>query len=78
MPTARGPASFRIVDSPPVATLSDKIQPAPPEAIAKETGYPSVALPTRSTSELLPSNRSDEAAQEARQRELTPPTTSFK
>jgi hypothetical protein len=65
-PTAIGPASNRRADTPPVATLSNEIRPAPPEAVADVSIYPSSDLPAH------------EAPQEARQHDSVPPTHSYK
>lgn len=75
--TAQGPGGVRPASSPPIATLSNDIQPASPESIADTIPYPSTFLPA-STSVGSSTHPADESPQEARQRGQAAPIHPYK
>ncbi|MEX2171792.1 MAG: hypothetical protein WD851_20905 [Pirellulales bacterium] len=76
--TAEGPAGGRSASSPPIATLSNDIQPASPEAIADTVPYPSTFLPASTSVGSSTHHPADESPQEARQRGQVAPIHPYK
>lgn len=76
--TAQGPGSGRPASSPPIATLSNDIQPASPEAFANAAAYPSTHLPASTSVGSSAYHPADEPPQEARQRGQAAPIHPYK